>query len=60
MNRREKRRIILVALGLWLALIAMIVIAILTTEPARSTKAPNYDANCLAQPITNPIKDCKR
>lgn len=60
MNRREKRRIIITAIILWLALLGMIILSLITPAPAGDTKAEQVDPNCITQPIANPLKDCKK
>lgn len=60
MNRREKRRIIITAIILWLALLGMIILSLITPAPAGGTKAEKVDPNCITQPIANPLKDCKK
>ena len=60
MNRREKRRIIITAIILWLALLGMIILSIIAPAAAGTTKAEQVDPNCITQPIANPLKDCKK
>ena len=60
MNRREKRRIIITAIILWLALLGMIILSIIAPAPAGDTSAQAYDQACLTRPNANPLKDCKK
>lgn len=58
MNRKQKARIAAIGLGLWIILLAMLIITA-TTKTPRTTDAKTYDQACLTKPIANPLKDCE-
>lgn len=37
----------------------MVLVALSTAAPTRSSEATNYDLNCLTEPRANPLKECK-
>lgn len=58
MNKKEKKRITIIAIAIWIIFIAMLITTAQIKAP-RTTDGKIYDQACLTELRKNPLRECE-